>query len=149
MSQTRVGTKWSTEEETELIDQIGRGLLVDEIASLHQRNAGGIRTKILSIAHRWMTKEGQTFDQVASKLKISQEELDSFNKERESKIDRKKNKKQEASEKSENSEETQKKESRSEKLAKTEDKHGPSQMDLLVEIRDLLKIVVSNQTRRR
>jgi hypothetical protein len=42
----QIGSKWTLEEEEQLIEEFGNGMKISEIAELHSRTPGGIRARL-------------------------------------------------------------------------------------------------------
>lgn len=47
---SRAGGRWSKKEEEDLIASLSEGKTIEEIASLHKRNVGGIEARIKMIS---------------------------------------------------------------------------------------------------
>ena len=41
-----IGTKWTVEEEKQLLEEFSNGIKISEIAKLHSRTPGGIRSRL-------------------------------------------------------------------------------------------------------
>ena len=68
------GKKWSSEEETQLLDELDRGLNVNSIASLHDRTYGGITSRMREIACR-MIEAGEEMSKVVMVTKVSEHQI--------------------------------------------------------------------------
>jgi large-conductance mechanosensitive channel len=149
MSQpNNIGTKWTQQEEAELIEQIGQNLTVDEISTLHGRNPGGISSKIYGIAYRMLTKEGANFEEVALKLRITLEQMDEFKNQRDERISKKKARRQERSSERTVASKTEQPKAEQPKAEQPKpETKKPSQMEVLLEIRDLLKTLTQQKRR--
>lgn len=114
----RVGLKWSSEEDSELMSQATTRMTLDDIAHAHKRTITAIKLRIMSNALIMMKEKGLSLDEVSKIVNISKEDLE-LHKEREGN-----------------------------KLPKKAPPCGKHEMpndvplDLLVEIRDLLKVIV-------
>jgi hypothetical protein len=76
-SESRVGERWFLEEESALQDEWSQGLLVEEIAGLHQRRVGGImaRLKFLGLIAKEATLEDVDRIQSAKSKYSTKEDL--------------------------------------------------------------------------
>lgn len=119
-----VGAKWTTEEEMTLLDETEQKLPLQEIALLHKRTVGGIRSHLLLLARDFITEQGQSLQEVSEMLNLSEDEI-TKSIERQKEKDTKKSVKKVQSIVIEN------------KNTIGDDKY----MEILVEIRDLLKII--------
>lgn len=74
------GKKWTTEEESQLLDEIARNINQDQIAILHNRTFGGISSRLREIAYK-MYLQQIPIDIIINKTKLTKEEInDSINK---------------------------------------------------------------------
>ena len=72
---SRVGKKWSIEEESRLIDEISLNKSYEEIALNHKRNIGGIKARVLShiIYPKYKDYEEIDYDYLATIYKIEKD----------------------------------------------------------------------------
>lgn len=68
------GKKWSSEEETQLLNELDKGLNVTAIASLHDRTYGGITSRMREIACK-MIESGEEMNKVVSVTKVSEHQI--------------------------------------------------------------------------
>jgi ATP-dependent DNA helicase PIF1 len=68
------GKKWFPEEETQLLDELHKGLNISLIASLHDRTQGGITSRMREIACR-MIESGDDMRNVISVTKLSEHQI--------------------------------------------------------------------------
>lgn len=78
-----VGNRWTPEEETRLIDSLGQGKDIDEIAKEHKRTSGGIRSRMSMIALRMIESEGKSIEEVCVALHMTSEEIEDAKKQKE------------------------------------------------------------------
>lgn len=66
-----VGNRWTPEEETRLIDSLGQGKNIDEIAKDHKRTTGGIKSHMKEIAVRMIENDGKSVEEVCMTLRLT------------------------------------------------------------------------------
>jgi DNA-directed RNA polymerase specialized sigma24 family protein len=72
-----VGRRWTSEEETKLIDLLATDKCLREIALEHRRTIGGIMSRLKLIAVRMIEMEGMTIDKVCDTLRITYKTVES------------------------------------------------------------------------
>lgn len=72
MDSSRVGARWTENEETQLIEELKQGKNIIEIADIHNRQTGGILSRIKKIIFD-MHLEGMTNDEISENLCIENE----------------------------------------------------------------------------
>lgn len=81
----RVGVKWTNEENAELMRQAQEGMPFSEIATLHQRTVGGVKSHIMLNALRLMNEQDMSLEDAAKLVHISVEDLALFKQRKEKK----------------------------------------------------------------
>jgi hypothetical protein len=82
---SRVGTKWSIEEEEQLIKYINENKSIDDIAKEHKRTSGGIRSHIKEIAIRMIRIDGKSIEEVCESLHLTLEEITEYQEKKDAK----------------------------------------------------------------
>lgn len=77
-----VGNRWTPEEETRLIDSLGQGKDIDEIAKDHKRTTGGIKCRMKEIAVRMIENDGKSVEEVCMTLRLTLEDIEDAQKKR-------------------------------------------------------------------
>lgn len=77
-----VGKIWTPEEETRLIDSLGQGKDIDEIAKEHKRTVGGIKSRMKKIAVRMIENDGKSVEEVCMTLHLTVEDIEDAQKKR-------------------------------------------------------------------
>jgi hypothetical protein len=72
----RVGIKWTTDEDEQLMQAAFDGLHVNDIAKTHQRTVSGVKSRLMTNALNMMSERNLTLQEVAKQLHISIEELE-------------------------------------------------------------------------
>jgi polyhydroxyalkanoate synthesis regulator phasin len=82
----KVGMRWTNEEDEELMVRVKDKMELCEIARIHQRTMGGIKSRI--IHNGWkMVKEGKlSVEEVTDLLNVSVEDIKKYNEKQEKKI---------------------------------------------------------------
>ena len=115
---SRVGMKWTTEEDTQLMESVYNQESFADIATTLKRTKTAIRSRIIQHAIVLMKSENITTEEVSKRVHISEDEIIAYKMKQDEKA-------------------TTKKPSSDIKSPQTDDKY----MTLLTEIRDLLKII--------
>ncbi len=68
------GTKWSNNEEKELLCEIQKGDDINQIAIIHKRTVGAIKSRLSHIAVR-MINDGKSYEEVSEILKLPIESI--------------------------------------------------------------------------
>jgi lipase chaperone LimK len=89
---SRVGVKWTEEEDESLMDDIHKKLDINDIAKKHQRTAVGIKCRILGNSLRIMEEENISFEDVSELFHLDIEELKNYKLKQEQKAEARKNK---------------------------------------------------------
>jgi hypothetical protein len=63
-----VGSRWTSDEESRLLELIANGADIQEIATKHKRTKGGIRSRLNVIAVRMIETEGKSMQDVSETL---------------------------------------------------------------------------------
>jgi hypothetical protein len=71
-----VGNKWTVGEEEQLVSEVKEGLSIEQIASNHNRNTGGIKSRIYMIAIRM--SQTRDLSDVCNELKLTVDEVVSY-----------------------------------------------------------------------
>ena len=119
----KAGKKWLPEEDEELIQQATSKMDLAEIATAHQRTERGVKLRIMMHAIAHMNAQNKTIEDAADHFNITVDDLTEYQRRSEQKKQQKQDEQQASS--------SQPKESR------PKDKY----MDILTEIRDLLKVI--------
>lgn len=115
----RAGMKWTNEEDIELMKQVEDGIDIDDIAKAHKRTNTGVKARIMSNALAMMESKNMTMEQVSVCVHISVEDLQEYKQKQE----------------------TKKATSRNEKPKVESITNDDKYMKILVEIRNLLKVI--------
>ena len=122
-----MGKAWSTEDENQLIRMLTEGASVETCATEFKRTIGGIRSRQYELAYRFV-EDGKTLSEACEIMKVNEEMLNKSIRSRNASKEAKLNKKKDIS--------TQ--------ITTIVNKVTPeTQTSLLIEIRDLLKILVA------
>jgi len=71
---SKVGVLWTSDEDTQLIQEIGENKSIEEIAKIHQRMTGGIESRIRHLAAK-LANEGKLVEEISNILNISIESI--------------------------------------------------------------------------
>jgi hypothetical protein len=71
------GTKWTDEEEKQLLNEIAQNISKEKIAIIHKRNIGGISSRINEIAYR-MFIQNILIDEIINKTKLKEQQILDF-----------------------------------------------------------------------
>lgn len=71
-----IGNRWTPEEEQQLIDSLGNGQDIDDIAKKHKRTLGGIKSRIRKIAVRMIENDSKSIEEVCASLQITKEDIE-------------------------------------------------------------------------
>lgn len=63
----RLGKKWTSEEDDELLIELNMGKSIEEISSIHQRTVGGITSRINTMILN-MHNKGETIEEISRKI---------------------------------------------------------------------------------
>lgn len=74
MEPSRFGKKWSEDEIKQLLMEIYKGMTHQEIARIHLRSVGGIKSRIWSMAGDYH-EEGRTIEEIKRFTKLSEEDI--------------------------------------------------------------------------
>jgi hypothetical protein len=139
----RAGMPWSKEENEELMNHVANGLTVEQIAKYHKRTMGGIQARM--VFNAWMLVQDQKMDveQACEHARVSLEEYSQFCEKREKRKEKRRQARQASRQEAKNTRQLQKTE-KSDQLENTNDANNSDKkytnlMNLLIEIRDLLK----------
>lgn len=72
---SQAGSKWTEEEENNLLVSIEKGIDISDIAKEHKRTEGGISSRIRHIAVDMITNKGKEIDDVCEYLRLSKDEV--------------------------------------------------------------------------
>jgi hypothetical protein len=72
----KAGSKWSKDEETQLVDEAKSGKTFNEIALLHNRNVGGIHSRLRTIAAKMILEDNANIDEIANVFHIDKEYIE-------------------------------------------------------------------------
>lgn len=121
---SRAGVRWQNEEDKELLARINAKESIEDIAVAHKRTHGSIHCRILMHASDFIKSKNVSIEEASSRFNVSVEDLDKHIKTRESKMLRTKS------------------DDSNVKCELLSDEKKESCMDILLEIRDLLKVLV-------
>ena len=65
------GQKWTIEEETQLLEELDKGLDNDSIAKIHKRTIGGITSRIRGVAYK-MYIDNNSIEDISNKTKLDE-----------------------------------------------------------------------------
>ena len=123
---SRVGMKWTSKEDDKLMQRVKEGMEIDDIALKHSRTSGSIRSRILQKSCDMIRDDNMSIEDVSRLVRMTVDDIEDFKKRQELKKHIQDIKNEEISSDSiESTEET--------------DKY----MNILVEIRDLLKMIAA------
>ena len=71
-----VGTKWTHEEDLQVIKYVSDDKSINYIANEHQRSPWGIKCRLLHIAVRMIETEGKSIEEVCTMLHVKSTEID-------------------------------------------------------------------------
>lgn len=69
-----VGQLWTTEEETTLLEELGKNINIETIAETHSRTVGGITSRQRVIAYN-MYKNKISIEEISLKTKLDKEQI--------------------------------------------------------------------------
>lgn len=78
--QTRVGMKWTENEDNLLMEYATQGMDINEIAKKHKRTATGVKMRIMTNALLIVKQDIMTMEEVSKYVNISLHDLEEFNK---------------------------------------------------------------------
>jgi len=65
-----VGSKWTSDEESRLLESIANGKEIPEIAVEHKRTRGGIKSRLDLMAVRMIETDGKSIKEVSESLRM-------------------------------------------------------------------------------
>jgi hypothetical protein len=68
-SETNVGSSWTPEEETQLLNELATTASIDDIAASHKRTSGAIRARQNFIGRRMVVNEGIPIEEAALRVR--------------------------------------------------------------------------------
>ena len=71
---SKVGTKWTNEEEAQLLKEIANNLSYEEIALEHKRQPNGIMIRVRQLAYKMFTN-GKSIEEVRRDTKLLEKDL--------------------------------------------------------------------------
>ena len=74
---SQAGKKWSQEEHQQLLEELEKKIDITEIAMIHKRNYGGIKSRINGIAYK-MYNDKVSLDVIYEKTGVDKEELEEY-----------------------------------------------------------------------
>lgn len=77
-----VGNRWTPEEEAQLVDSLGNGKDIEDIAKEHKRTLGGIKSRMRHIAVRMIESDGKSIEQVCVMFNMTPEDIEDAQKRR-------------------------------------------------------------------
>jgi hypothetical protein len=80
-----IGTKWTEEEETQLLSEINKNMKYKDIAIIHNRTINGISARVKHIAYQ-LYQKNNTIDEIMRITKLSKDQFDDAIKRRENKV---------------------------------------------------------------
>ena len=75
---SRVGLKWTDEENAELLKQVNERMDITEIGNKHHRTVWGIKSHLMSTALDIIKKEELTLEEAACRVNIPISELETY-----------------------------------------------------------------------
>ncbi len=90
---SRVGKKWTKEEDTELMKRVNDGMGLVDIAIAHQRNVTGVKLRIMGKAISMVEKQSISINEASKLVNITVEDLIEYKLREEDKRNQTKNKK--------------------------------------------------------
>ena len=91
------GQKWTIEEETQLLEELDKGLDNDSIAKIHKRTIGGITSRIGGVAYK-MYIDNNSIEDISNKTKLDEIQILDIIKRQQYKLRQKEEKKEEKKE---------------------------------------------------
>lgn len=88
------GQKWTIEEETQLLEELDKGLDNDSIAKIHKRTIGGITSRIGGVAYK-MYIDNNSIEDISNKTKLDEIQILDIIKRQQYKLRQKEEKKEE------------------------------------------------------
>ena len=88
------GQKWTIEEETQLLEELDKGLDNDSIAKIHKRTIGGITFRIGGVAYK-MYIDNNSIEDISNKTKLDEIQILDIIKRQQYKLRQKEEKKEE------------------------------------------------------
>lgn len=70
------GTKWTQEEEAQLVNSLRDGKNINDIAKEHKRTPGGILSRRRQLAVRMIESEGKSIEEVCMSLHMRPEDIE-------------------------------------------------------------------------
>jgi ribonuclease HI len=68
---TNCGSRWTTEQETSMLEAIAKNTSIHDIAEKMNRTYGGIRSRLLIIARNMIVNENKTYEEVSKITSLS------------------------------------------------------------------------------
>ena len=121
----KAGMKWTPEEDAELVTQATSGMDFIEIATHHKRTAKGVKSRVMAHALNYLKTQDANIEDVAKHFHVTIGQLTEY--------------KRKADVKQQEKEKEQQKKQEENQHNMTGDKY----MDILVEIRDFLKVIAA------
>lgn len=128
----RAGLKWTSDEDEELLDKMNKNISLEDIAKQHKRTVTGIKYRIIQHGIIMMENENISINDVSKKINIPVEEIQQF---QQKQADKKKTKQEKKSNNTDNTDNNSE-----------SDNNNKKYMDILIEIRNLLQILVDKKT---
>lgn len=126
----KAGIKWTPEEDEQLVNRATSKMDLEDIATHHKRTVGAVKSRIMSHALGYVTHQNMSTEDAADHFNINVDELVEHKKRVELKQDKKEQKEREREQES------------PKEASKSEQKKDPY-MDILTDIRDLLKVIAT------
>lgn len=134
----RAGMPWTNEEEAKLMEHVTSNMDMENIAKTHMRTITGVKSHIMSNALKMVKTNNMSLDDISKHVHIPLEDLKAF-KQREDEKKQRQNKKKEKLEHGKD------KYPNSAAHPKISMQNDDKYMQVLIEIRDLLKVVSGKQ----
>jgi len=126
--QENMGKAWSTDDENQLIRMLAEGASSDTCATEFKRSIGGIRSRQYELAYRFV-EDGKTLSEACQIMKVNEEMLAKSIRSRTASKEARLNKKKDTS---------------TQMTTIVNNVQPNTELSLLVEIRDLLKLLVAS-----
>ena len=76
-----LGKLWTSEEDTQLLEELSQNLDKEEIAKNHNRTIGGINSRIRDVAYK-MYKNNMSVEEIMEKTKLVEEQVSALSQKR-------------------------------------------------------------------
>lgn len=139
------GMKWTEEEDVKLMNHATSNMDMENIAKAHKRTISSVKSRIMSNALSMMETNGMTLDEISRHVHIPPEELREHKKMNDQKKQKQKQKQAHANHANHTNHAKDTGPTKSSHPSETQESDNDKYMQILIEIRDLLKVLTTRE----